>query len=171
MRALPSSRLVLLAQAESGRDFCRATMRELRVEPERLEFVGFQPRQRYLSTYQRIDVGLDSFPYNGHTTSLDSFWMGVPVVTFEGDTVAGRAGVCMARNLGLQQLIAPSAAAYAQTVLELVSDLPRLQELRRGLRARMEASPLMDAPRFTTNLEGSFRTIWREWCARQQGGV
>ena len=64
-----------------------------------------QPRPQYLELYHGIDVGLDTFPYNGHTTSLDSFWMGVPVVTLVGQTVVGRAGLSQLTNLGLPELV------------------------------------------------------------------
>ena len=65
----------------------------LGVDPGRVEFLPFQSREKYLRTYYRIDLGLDTIPYNGHTTSLDSLWMGVPVVTLVGKTVVGPGGL------------------------------------------------------------------------------
>ena len=79
---------------------------------DRVEFVARQPRQQYLEYYHGIDIGLDTVPYNGHTTSLDSFWMGVPVVTLSGPTVVGRAGLSQLMNLGLPELIASSPERY-----------------------------------------------------------
>ncbi len=72
--------------AWDGRD---RIVERLGVEPQRVEFVAYQLRNLYFLTYRRIDIGLDTLPYNGHTTSLDSFWMGVPVVTRMGETIVG----------------------------------------------------------------------------------
>ena len=123
-----------------------------------------QPRRKYLELYHRIDLGLDTLPYNGHTTSLDSYWMGVPVVTLVGQTIVGRAGLSQLMNLQLPELIAHTPDQYVEIATNLASDLPRLSELRGTLRARMEQSPLMDAPRFARDIEAAYRTMWRTWC-------
>ena len=125
-----------------------------------------QGRLPYLSTYHRIDIALDSFPYNGQTTSLDAFWMGVPVVTLVGNTIVGRAGLCQAYNLGLPELVAHDPDQFAEIAVGLANDLPRLSALRRELRQRMLDSPLMDAARFTRDLEGLYRKAWQAWCAQ-----
>jgi predicted O-linked N-acetylglucosamine transferase (SPINDLY family) len=91
--------------------------------------------------------------------------MGVPVITLVGQTAVGRAGLSQLTNLGLPELIAQTPEGYSQIAAALAGDLPRLSELRRTLRARMEASPLMDAPRFVRNIEGAYRQMWRKWCA------
>ncbi len=138
------------------------------IDPNRVELIDFQPRLNYMRLYQGIDVGLDTFPYNGHTTSLDSFWMGVPVVTLVGRTVVGRAGVSQLTNLGIPELIAHTPEQYVLIATDLAGDLPRLAELRRTLRARMEASPLMNGERFAHNVEAVYRKIWRTWCERSE---
>jgi predicted O-linked N-acetylglucosamine transferase (SPINDLY family) len=119
-----------------------------------------------LKYYQDIDIGLDTVPYNGHTTSLDCFWMGVSVVTLSGPTVVGRAGLCQLMNLGLPDLVAADPEQYVQIAAELARDLPRLGDLRATLRDRMRASPLMNAPRFARNIESAYREMWRRWCVR-----
>jgi predicted O-linked N-acetylglucosamine transferase (SPINDLY family) len=129
-----------------------------------VEFIPRQGRRKYLEVYDRIDVGLDSFPYNGHTTSLDSFWMGVPVVTCVGQTSVGRAGWSQLSNLGLTELAGRTPEQFVQIAVDLAGDLPRLSELRGGLRQRMEQSPLMDAAKFARNVEAAYRQIWRTWC-------
>jgi predicted O-linked N-acetylglucosamine transferase (SPINDLY family) len=135
--------------------------------PVQVTFAGY-PGTTGLSTidYRGIDIGLDTVPYNGHTTSLDAFWMGVPVVTLVGPTVVGRAGSSQLRNLGLPELIASSPEQYVEVAAELARDLPRLSNLRATLRRRMQSSPLMDAPRFARNIEAAYRGMWRRWCAR-----
>jgi protein O-GlcNAc transferase len=141
----------------------------LKILGERVEFLSFQRRPNYLATYNRIDLGLDTFPYNGHTTSLDSFWMGVPVVTLCGKTVVSRAGLSQMTNLGLaEQFVAGTPEEYVKLAAKWANDLPGLAELRKSLRSRMEKSPLMDGARFARNMETAYRAIWRKYC--EQGG-
>ena len=122
-----------------------------------------------MSQYDKVDIGLDTFPYNGHTTSLDSFWMGVPVVTLVGQTVVGRAGLSQLTNLGLKDLAAFSPDQFVRLAVELAKDQARLKDLRSGLRQRMQHSPLMDAVGFTRGIEQAFRGMWRDWCGQGQG--
>jgi predicted O-linked N-acetylglucosamine transferase (SPINDLY family) len=117
-----------------------------------------------LKLYQNIDIGLDSFPYNGHTTSLDSLWMGVPVVTLIGQTPVSRAGWSQLSNLGLTELASPTAEGFVSIALDLANDLSRLGSLRATLRQRMERSPLMDAPAFARGVEVSYRRMWTTFC-------
>ena len=165
LRAVPNSRLKLLAQEGSHREHVRTVLARHGIEGERLEFYKRRPRADYLALYHQIDVGLDTLPYNGHVTSLDSFWMGVPVVTLVGNTVVGRAGLSQLSNLGLTELVATTPDDFRRITTELAGDLPRLKELRQNLRPRMEASPLMDAAQFTRDVESAYRKMWRTWCA------
>ncbi len=165
--AVEGSRLVLLAPPGEPRMRTRRAFAEAGVDPERVELVGFQSRLDYLSTYHRIDVCLDTFPVNGHTTSLDSFWMGVPVITLVGPTVLGRAGLCYARNLALPELVATTPDQYVAIAAELARDLSRLERLREELRARMERSALMDGARFAGSFESACRSMWQRWCQQQ----
>jgi predicted O-linked N-acetylglucosamine transferase (SPINDLY family) len=156
--------LLLLAPVGEARDRVRAHLERDGIDEGRVEFVDRQSRPRYLRTYHRIDVGLDPVPYNGHTTSLDAAWMGVPTVTIVGRTVVGRAGLSLLRNLGLPELAAESAGEVVTIAANLAGDLRRLAELRAGLRERMARSPLMDGPRFARGVEVAFRQMWRDWC-------
>jgi predicted O-linked N-acetylglucosamine transferase (SPINDLY family) len=134
------------------------------IEADRIEFVEPRPRREYLQLYHRIDLGLDTFPYNGHTTSLESLWMGVPVVRMIGATAVGRGGLSILTNVGLPELVATSQEQYVHIATELARDVPRLSELRSTLRQRMEQSPLMDAPKFARSIEAAYRQMWRRWC-------
>ncbi|MEQ1824403.1 MAG: tetratricopeptide repeat protein [Pirellula sp.] len=167
LHAVEASRLVILANEGAHRD---RTLRRLEAEGitrDRVDFVCHQPREKYLECYHRIDICLDTFPYNGHTTSLDSFWMGVPVVTLVGNTVVGRAGLSQLMNLDLPELIAKTPDDYMRIASELAEDLPRLERLRASLRTTMESSPLMDAKRFTQGMEDIYRRVWERWCDQQ----
>jgi predicted O-linked N-acetylglucosamine transferase (SPINDLY family) len=148
----------------------RQALADAGVTSDRITFVGYQPRNEYLATYRRIDIGLDTLPYNGHTTSLEAFWMGVPVITLVGATVVGRAGLSFCENLGLRELVAHAAESYVETAAALAQDLPRLVGLRRCLRERLLASPLCDTARFTGDLEVAYRTLWRVHCERATRG-
>jgi predicted O-linked N-acetylglucosamine transferase (SPINDLY family) len=159
------SRLVLVARPGATRCRARETFRAAGVEPERVTFFDYIPRLEYLALYREIDLCLDTFPHNGGTTTLDACWMGVPVVTLAGKTAVGRAGLSIATNLQLLEVVARTADEYAAIAVGLARDLPRLARLRSGLRQRMQESALMDAPRFARNLEGAYRGMWRRWCA------
>ena len=134
------------------------------IDPRRAKFVGWVPLSEYFKRYEQIDVGLDPFPCNGGTTTCDALWMGVPVVTLAGRTAVGRGGVSILANVNLPELIAQTPEQYVQIATDLAGDLPRLAELRRTLRGRMQGSALMDAPRFARNIEGAYRQMWRNWC-------
>jgi predicted O-linked N-acetylglucosamine transferase (SPINDLY family) len=164
LNAVAGSRLILMAPEGRCRQWALSCLGRDGIGPERVEFAAKQPRLDYLRAYHRIDIVLDTFPYNGHTTSLDSLWMGVPVVTLAGRTAVGRAGASQLNNLGLAELIARNPDQYVRLAAGLAEDRPRLSELRSTLRGRMEKSPLMDAASFTRHVEAAYQAIWRNWC-------
>jgi protein O-GlcNAc transferase len=165
VRAVERSRLVLAAPEGTARQHVQDLLDREGVSGDRVTMVNYRPRSSYLELYHGIDIALDTFPYNGHTTSLDALWMGVPLVTLVGQTVVGRAGLSQLTNLGLPELIGHSADQYVEIAVELADDLPRLAELRATLRDRMQGSPLMDAPGFARSVESAYRSMWRRWCA------
>lgn len=168
LNALPESRLLLLAPEGGARDRVRSVFEAAGIHSERIEFVGRSARLDYLGNYGQIDICLDTFPYNGHTTSLDALWMGVPTITLEGKTVVGRAGVSQARNLGLPELIAKTDEEFVQAATSLASNLEQLSALRKALRARLEHSPIMNGARLTRHLESVYRDVWRRFCAKPE---
>jgi protein O-GlcNAc transferase len=166
LRAVPRSHLLLLAPRGSSRERVLARLEQEGVATSRVEFTDRQPRLDYLRTYQQIDLCLDPVPCNGHSTSLDALWMGVPAITLVSQSTAfGRAGWSQLCNIGLKGLAAQTPDQYVALAAELAADLPRLQELRTSLRQRMLQSPLMDAQRFTRHVEQSYRQMWRRWCS------
>jgi protein O-GlcNAc transferase len=169
LQSIPDSRLMLLTSEGSHRERTLRTIGEAGIAADRIEFCPPRPRPQYLELYHRIDLGLDSFPYNGHTTSLDSLWMGVPVVTLAGRTVVGRAGLSQLTNLDLRELVAETPETFVQIATGLANDRPRLAALRGSLRQRMENSPLMNAPRFARHIENAYRRVWTHWCGTHGG--
>lgn len=161
--AVPGSRLILLAPPGNHRNHVLQKLGDC------VDFVAYLPREKYLEIYHRVDLGLDSYPYNGHTTSLDSLWMGVPVISLCGNSVASRAGLSQLSNLGLQEeFVAKTPEQFTALAVKWASNLAGLAELRRNLRSRMEKSPLMDAPRFARNLESAYRQMWQIWCGSEK---
>lgn len=169
LNAVPGSRLVLLAAEGSHRERTAMELRALGIAAERLAFVPPAPRAAYLRYYHELDISLDTLPYNGHTTSLDSLYMGVPVVTLVGETVVGRAGLSQLTNLGMPELVARTAEAYVGIAVDLARDLTRLEGLRGVLRERMRSSPLMAAGAFARSIECAYRGMWAGWCALPPG--
>jgi predicted O-linked N-acetylglucosamine transferase (SPINDLY family) len=166
LRAVEGSRLLMLASEGANRRDTLERLDQEGVSPRRVAFVAHQPRQKYLETYKDIDLVLDTFPYNGHTTSLDALWMGVPLVTLVGRTVVGRAGLSQLTNLGLSEMAAATPEKFAAIAVKLAGDLQRLGDLRATLRERMQNSPLMDAPRFARGVEAAYRSMWQRWTAQ-----
>ncbi|HVZ94763.1 MAG TPA: tetratricopeptide repeat protein [Phycisphaerales bacterium] len=164
--AVPGSRLLLKNAALSDAavaDAWRRRFAAMGVDPARLELVSWIDTQGgHLGAYSRIDLSLDTFPYHGTTTTCESLFMGVPVVTLAGDRHASRVGVSLLSAVGLQECITHDEEAYIHAAASLASNPARLAELRAGLRQRMLASPLMDggafAKRFSTALLGQWET-------------
>ena len=141
------------------------------VSPDRIRFVGYISSQfKHLELYNSIDVGLDTFPYNGTTTTCEALWMGVPVIVLAGETHASRVGVSLLTNAGLPELIAESAEEYVEKAVRLAGDLNRLKELRSNLRSIMSQSPLMDAKGLTRSMEEAYRQMWHRWCGQTPDG-
>ncbi|RDU96829.1 tetratricopeptide repeat protein [Trinickia dinghuensis] len=170
LEATPGSRLALMAPQGRARERLLARLAAQGIDTARVECEPFRPRAEYLRTYREIDLALDTFPYNGHTTSLDALWMGVPVVTRVGTTPAGRGGLSQLSNLGLQALAAHTDDDYVNIATALAADLDALAALRAELRPRMQCSPLMDGERFARRIEQAYRAMWGEWCATRAPG-
>ena len=165
---LPGARLVIKSHAfrdpETARRV-RAAFSAHRIAPERIELRGPSPHRAFLGEYGDIDIALDPFPYAGGLTTCEALWMGVPTVTLPGETFASRHSLSHLSNAGLSDWAAPDVAAYIALAVAKASDLPALSALRAGLRARVKASPLCDAPRFGASLGAALRHAWRAWCA------
>lgn len=163
--AVPEARLLMHALEGGPRRRVLGFLGKAGLESSRVEFLGHLPLPDYFKAYHRVDIALDPFPCAGGTTTCDALWMGVPVVTLAGGTALSRAGLSVLSILGLEELVARTPSAYVALAAGLTRDLPRLGELKSGLRARMEASRLMDAKAFAGDVDQAFRDMWRIWCA------
>jgi predicted O-linked N-acetylglucosamine transferase (SPINDLY family) len=165
LQAVNDSTLLILAPEGKPRQRVREALAQRDIDPQRVDFVSECRRQEYLRHYDRIDIGLDPFPYNGITTTCDALWMGVPVLTLPGEIAACRAGLSLLSAAGLSEFVAESEEDYVARAAALAHDPEHLAELRMGLRERLSRSPLMDAPRFARNVEAAYRVMWQHWCA------
>jgi len=119
----------------------------------------------HLRAYDRLDVALDPFPYNGTTTTCEALWMGVPVVTLAGRHHVARVGASLLTRCGLEELIGGDETGYVEAAAALAGDLARLSGLRRGMRARLEGSALLDHRGFARSVEEAYRVMWRGWAS------
>jgi len=164
---LPEARLAMTGIPEGdARTLIRQRFTAQGIAAERLELHGKLAYVDYRELLRRIDIALDPFPYNGTTTTCDTLWRGIPMVSLAGETSVARSGYALLKMVELEELVAPDEAAYVRIAVELARDADRLMALRAGLRARFEASPLRDEGGFTRELETAYRTMWREWCRR-----
>jgi predicted O-linked N-acetylglucosamine transferase (SPINDLY family) len=161
LASVPSSRLMLLATPYARqRAGVLSFFAAQGITAERIEQVGEAPIGEYLARYARADIALDSLPCAGGTTTCDALWMGVPVVTLVGDRPFSRSGASLLRNAGLTELIARSPDDYVGAATALAGDPARLAALRRQLRGRLRASPLLDAAAFARAVEEAFDAMW-----------
>ncbi|TWJ18870.1 O-linked N-acetylglucosamine transferase, SPINDLY family protein [Geobacter argillaceus] len=141
------------------------------VAADRLELLGHASSVvEQLGGYQRMDIALDTFPYNGTTTTCEALWMGVPVVTLAGRTHVSRVGASLLTTVGLPQFIAETPEEYIEKSVALAMNRPLQAALRNRLRGMVSASPLCDHRRFARQVEDAYRTVWARWCAGQERG-
>ncbi|HTP31982.1 MAG TPA: tetratricopeptide repeat protein [Candidatus Acidoferrales bacterium] len=163
LKQVPDSTLVLkngaLASAGS-REFVHGLFERCDVPPERLRLEGPAEHYQFLETYGAIDIALDTFPYNGGTTTTEAIWQGVPVVTFWGDRWASRTSASILRAAGLGELVGDGLEGYISLATGLANSRERLLDLRRGMRSRLGASPVCDTERFARDMERLYTEIF-----------
>jgi predicted O-linked N-acetylglucosamine transferase (SPINDLY family) len=166
LAGVENSRLSLISPQGSTRKRLADQFSREGIDPSRVKFLDRQDHDLYFKLYYDIDISLDTLPYNGHTTNLDSLWMGVPFVTMLGKTIVGRAGWSQLSNLKCTELAAKTPEEFVRIAVNLAKDLPRLTDLRATLRQRILESPLCDTKKFARSIEAAYRLMWREWCAQ-----
>jgi len=164
--AIPNSRLLLKAKQlrdQLVRENIIQRFAALGINSERISLEESEDRQKYFAAYNRIDITLDPFPFTGGTTSVESLWMGVPLITLAGDLLISRQGVGVLMNAGLPEWIADDEESYLAKAIIFASDLDKLAKLRASLRAQVLASPLFNAPRFARNFENALLEMWIQY--------
>jgi predicted O-linked N-acetylglucosamine transferase (SPINDLY family) len=159
---VPDARLVVLgvppgrAQQDLLADF----------DPARVTIVPYVSLQDYYGWFDAVDIALDTTPYSGGTTTFDALWMGVPVLTAPGERPSSRSAASILATAGRGDWIAEDPDDYVRRAARFAGDCPMLADLRKTLRARMQASPLMDEAGFTRDLEDAYRRMWRQYCTQ-----
>ena len=152
-----NSRLIIKAKTcsiESGRELVRRRLKDMSIDPSRVELREFSPN--WLEQYSDIDIALDTFPYNGGLTTCEALYMGVPVISIAGRTHSDRIAASILHSARRDELIAPNSDEYIQKAAELAGSTERLKYYRSTLRKTLTDSPLMNARRYMSNLETIF---------------
>jgi predicted O-linked N-acetylglucosamine transferase (SPINDLY family) len=158
LRAVPDSRLLLKARAFNDPEVA-ARIREwigkgMEIAPERIIFLPRSPSiHDHLKTYNQVDLCLDTFPYNGTTTTCEALWMGVPTVSLKGQPPQSRVGASLLRQVALMPFVVQTSQAYVETAAALLQRPSLLQNLRATLRSRMQKTPLMNEAAFARKVE------------------
>ncbi len=165
LRAIPESRLLMVTvpEGESRRELVEQ-FAALGVRAERLEFRGKLATSEFYRMLQQVDLTLDPVCVTGAMTTCESLWLGVPVLSLAGTRSMARAGLSILSAAGMHAFAAATAEEYVRIALDLAENLPRLADLRAGLRAQLARSPLVDGAKFTRNLEKIYREVWTQWC-------
>ncbi len=152
---------------EIARDRLRAAFEDCGVSADRLDLRQWIPRdQSPLSLYDEVDIALDTFPYNGTTTTFEALWMGVPVVSMTGSRHAARVGASILQNIGLPELITETEEQYVATAINLAGKADQRETMRLELRDRLKTSSLGDAAGFAAKIEVAYQNIWQSWCRK-----
>ena len=167
LHAVPDSRLILKG-AVSNQDIEKQyteTFNKHGVLSEKVIFYDkAQKQEDHMASYSKIDIGLDSFPYNGTTTTCEALWMGVPVITLLGERHAGRVGASIMHLLGFEDLlVAKTPEEYIEKTSALALQTDKLAEIRGGLRSIMQQSSLCDAEMFARTVEEAYTKMWGEY--------
>lgn len=134
------------------------------IAPERVSLVAHPGFDRYWDLYHDVDIALDSYPFNGVTTTMGCLWMGLPVVSLGGPWITSRYGASLLASLGEPQWAASDTAGFIDAAARLAADPAALAQLRAGMRDRLRASPLLDGAGLARRVEAAYRAIWRDWC-------
>ena len=165
LKRAPACRLVLKSTAlgsEGTRLYVREKLNETGVDPARVELQGPSPHHEFLETYNTIDAVLDTFPYNGGTTTTEAIWQGLPVLTFDGDRWVGRVSASILRHGGLGEYVAPDLEAHIAQAVAIANDPgspARLAKLRSTLREQLRGAPACDAQRFARSIESVYERL------------
>ena len=171
LQSVPNSRLLLKAKQLSDSAICEKTRQRFAsrgIAPDRLLLRGrLVSADDHLAAYNKVDVALDTFPYPGVTTSVEALWMGVPVLSLQGERFLSCTAGSIAHNAGLPDWIAADENDYVAKAVAYTENLERLAALRADLRQQVMASPLFDAPRFARNFEDALWGMWQSYQAKQ----
>ncbi|HEY1215669.1 MAG TPA: hypothetical protein VGE93_18710, partial [Bryobacteraceae bacterium] len=165
LKGVPGSKLLMryvLFGDPLVRERVAKMFRECGIHPERFEMLP--GGKDFVAAYNEVDIALDTFPYNGTTTTCESLWMGVPVVTIRGDRFVARVGASLLTHTGLGNFVAESPEQYIALAVSLANSTAPLANLRRNLRTHLSSTPVYNAQLFTESLEKAYIQAFERWC-------
>lgn len=140
------------------------------IAEDRVEIRGWVSAEAHLQLYNRVDIALDTYPYNGTATTCEALWMGVPALSLVGKHHASRVGLGILTRMGLDAFACSTPDEYIRKAIAFAGQTDSLARIRESLRPMMLSSPLCDAAGFAAGLEAAYRTMWRRWCGSQRVG-
>ena len=164
LHAVPGARLFLKTKAladASVAEWVRTRFAAQGIADDRLVLEGPSPRDAYFEAYHRVDIALDPFPYPGGTTSAESLWMGVPVLTRRGtgSPLSGQ-GESVLHHSGMREWVARDRDDYVAKAVAFAADVESLARLRAGLRERVLAADFFNARQFAADFGTAMRGMW-----------
>ncbi len=166
LQALPESQLLLKfggGDDDSVRETFLRRFQERGIAAERIRMVGRLPVVKHLELYNQVDLALDTFPYQGTTTTCESLWMGVPVLSLLGQHHVSRVGLSLLKRVGLEVFASSSEAEWVDKAVSFAEQPVQLAQIRRGLRQAMAVSSLCDKQAYARCVEKAYRNMWRDW--------
>ncbi len=131
---------------------------------KRVVFSGFLPSPQHLELYNSVDIALDTYPYNGTTTTFQALLMGTPVITLAGDCHASRVGLDILTRLNLQFFAAQTPEEYVKKAVALAMKPDAISQIRTNMRQRLAASPCCNTKTITKDIERTYRAMWEKYC-------
>jgi len=165
LKSIPNSALWILQNNPLAERNLKAAAKRAGVDEDRLLFAGMVSRREHLARMAAADLALDTRYYNGHTTTSDALWAGLPVLTMEGNHFASRVSASLLRAMYIPELITQTPAEYAERAYFLATTTTEIKSLREKIVTNRKAAPLFDTLGFTRNLEVAYLEMWRRHCA------
>ena len=168
LRQVPGSVLWLLCKNMTAEENLKRAAESRGISAERLIFAKKLPKSEHLARQKHADLVLDTRIYNGHTTSSDALWAGVPVITLQGTHFASRVSSSLLNAVGLSELITHNLKEYEELAVRLARSRSELQAIKEKLAKNRFTEPLFDTPRFGRNLEKAYKEMWKIFLAGEQ---
>lgn len=160
LKRAPNSVLWIMHNNPESRANIIRRFEKLGISPKRIFFMGMVAFKDHLNRIPAADLGLDTYPVNGHTTTSEQLWAGLPVLTVKGTNFASRVSESLLSNLGVPDLIAEDVEAYKAMALDFAANPEKLKPYHKRLEENRFLKPLFDTERFTRHLEKGYELIY-----------
>ncbi len=170
LKQVPNSNLLLKfksGQDDEIRDIFLKQFEQAGIAKDRIAISGWLQSPADLMLYNKVDIALDTFPYNGTTTTCQALLMGVPLISLVGENHMSRVGLSIFKNLGMEFFAAPTPQQYVARAVALAMKPDSLAKIRNTMRDRLRASALCNKAVFAARMENAYRQMWQTWCQKQ----